>query len=135
MDRTYVEALSEAPEPHRVLVGPVPCIRCSAWLEWAGAGWLNAGTRGRHDCAAFLPEQEGWPDPDYPGENIVPVPAGGKIVASWTRPTTGLPAVQQAHRAEPRWLRWLGAGILWLAAGLALAFLVALVARNMGAGW
>lgn len=118
MDQSYIEALEAAPEPHRPLLGPVPCSRCGAWLEWAGVRWLNAGTQGAHECAAFLQ----LPEDDAPG---------GAIVASWVRPTTGL-RYQQAHPAAPAWVDRLGAGILWVAALLAAAFALALVARYLG---
>jgi hypothetical protein len=53
-DLTYDEAIEAAPTPHLVLLGPVPCRACGAWVEWAGAGWLALGTQERHDCAPYL---------------------------------------------------------------------------------
>jgi hypothetical protein len=115
VERSYVDALEEAPEPHRVIFGPAPCRRCGAWVEWAGAQVLNAGTRGTHECAPFL----------YVGDEV-------EVVAEWTRPAPPRYAVMQAHPVQPvlpSWAAHLGAGILWVATGLALAFAVALVAR------
>ena len=115
MDDTYVEALEGGPEPHRVLLGPAPCYWCGAWVEWAGLGWLNAGTRGSHECAPFLTV------PDEP-----------EIVAEWTRPAPPRYAVMQAYPmrpVEPAWARALGLVLLVLALILAALFLGALAAR------
>lgn len=49
IDATYAEALRAAPEPHVVLLGPVPCSGCHEPVEWAGVDWLNAGTLRRHE--------------------------------------------------------------------------------------
>lgn len=107
-DLTYVQALEEYPEPHRPLLGPVPCRSCSAWLEWAGVEWLNAGTLGRHQCAVFE------------GQDV----ESEELVAEWTRPTTGL-RVRQAHPAsEDDWARLLGQGIVWTALVLVGLWLV-----------
>lgn len=58
-DLTYHEAIASAPEPHEVLLGPVPCSRCGAWVEWAGLEWLALGTTERHDCWPYLRAQPG----------------------------------------------------------------------------
>ena len=58
IDDSYAAALERAPERHEVLLGPVACKTCSAWVEWAGVGWLALGTTEPHDCAPFM--QDAW---------------------------------------------------------------------------
>jgi hypothetical protein len=54
IDPTYLEALEATEPPHRVLLGPVPCKRCGAWVEYAGVELLALGTAQPHDCEPFL---------------------------------------------------------------------------------
>lgn len=115
MEPTYVDALEDAPEPHRIIFGPAPCIHCGAWVEWAGVQVLNAGTRGTHECVPFL----------YVAEEA-------EVVAEWTRPTRPRLVVMQAHPAPPTlpsWARLTGACIMIMAATLAVAFAIVLVER------
>lgn len=53
-DMSYLEALEAAPVPHEVIVGPVPCATCRAWVEWAGVEWLAVGTSEAHECEPYL---------------------------------------------------------------------------------
>jgi hypothetical protein len=110
MDMTYREALEQLAEPREVLLGPAPCQRCGAWVEWAGVRWLALGTDEAHECTPYL----------HPGEEP-------EVVASWVRPP--VPPYQQAHQPAPAWLGYLGAGIMWLGATLAVGFAVLLVVR------
>lgn len=115
MDQSYVEALEAAAEPHRVLLGPAPCHWCGAWVEWAGVRWMNAGTRGSHECAPFLT-----------------VPSEPEVVAAWSRPAAPSYAVMQAYPlrpVEPAWAQALGAVLLVVAVILAALFVGALAAR------
>lgn len=122
MDTSYIEAMEAAGEPHRVLMGPVPCQRCSAWVEWAGVRWLNAGTRGVHECEPFLPATA-EPEPE--------------IIASWSRPAPTGYAYMQAFptsHTEPPWARALGTVVILATAIVAAAFLGALAARLVAGG-
>lgn len=118
-DLTYAAALEQAAARPRALMGPAPCQGCGAWVEWAGAAWINAGTEAGepHSCAPFSAERP-----------IV------EIVAEWTRPTTGLAPVRMAHPEPaplPGWVRGLGLGLLWVACLLAAASAGAWVARQL----
>src|SRR6185369_5944642 len=79
IDDSYAAALERAGEPHLVLLGPVPCKTCGAWVEWAGTDWLAVATLERHECGAFL---QPYLRQAFAGLALV-------------RPTTGL---MQAHR-------------------------------------
>lgn len=121
-DKSYVAALEAAPEPHRVVLGPAPCQRCGAWVDWAGVVWTNAGTKGTHECAPFLQLDE----PE------------GEVVAEWVRPTTGLAPYRMAHPAPeplPAWVHPLGQGLLWVGLLLGAAVAGAMLARAVGGGW
>jgi hypothetical protein len=61
LDLSYTEALERSPEPHVVLLGPVPCQGCGAWVEWAGVEWLAVATREAHRCEPFRAGQR-WRD-------------------------------------------------------------------------
>lgn len=150
-DMSYADAIERANPPRHVILGPAPCHRCGAWVEWAGVEWLALGTDEPHDCAPFLEGQglciHGRQGP-HSTTGMLPYGDGHcsgpgswwpamEVVSDWVRPTTGL---RQAHLepvpwAEPRWMRTLGAAILWVAFFLAAAFAVALVARQVGGGW
>lgn len=54
IDDSYAAALERAGAPHTVLLGPLPCQTCGAWVEWAGTDWLAVATTERHECGAFL---------------------------------------------------------------------------------
>lgn len=146
-DMSYADALERAAE-RQVILGPAPCHRCGAWVEYAGVEWLALGTDEPHDCRPYLEGQglciHGKRGP-HSTTGMLPYGDGHcsgpgswwpemEVVSDWVRPTTGL------HRAEPlevepRWMRTLGAGILWVAFFLALAFIVVLLARHAGGGW
>lgn len=76
MDLSFEDAIARhappigpAPEgepEHRVLLGPVPCRGCGAWVEWAGVDWLAIGSTERHECAPYLRggERVLRPDPE-----------------------------------------------------------------------
>jgi hypothetical protein len=102
-DLTYDEALerSGGALPHEVLLGPVPCGRCQAWVEWAGVGWLSLGTTEPHDCWPYLAELE--------------------------RRAAGLPALQPVPAPVPRWVdRSETAVVLALLVVLVVAMIAAL---------
>lgn len=54
IDDSYAAALERAPVRDVVLIGPVQCKGCGAWVEWAGVDWLALGTTERHDCSPYL---------------------------------------------------------------------------------
>lgn len=57
IDRTYTEALAAMEPPRVVILGPAPCQRCGAWVEWAGVDWLALDSDEVHDCAPYLAGQ------------------------------------------------------------------------------
>jgi hypothetical protein len=153
-DLSYLDALERSPEPRVPVLGPLPCQRCDAWLEWMGAAYVNAGTDGVHQCAPFLEGQVAVElaeleatDPGFAREVVAvwsretsaewQAAWASGIERSWRprpRPPTGLAPVRMAHeeQALPSWARWAGAGILWVTACVAAAWAVALVARELG---
>lgn len=115
-DLTYTAAREAAGERGAIRLGPAPCMRCGAWVEWAGVAWLALGTDEPHECWPYL--GGGVPEPE--------------IVAEWTRPTTGLPAYRGAHPMPPElpaWVLRLGTVLLALALGLTAALAGAALAR------
>jgi len=54
IDDSYTAALERSGPRHEVILGPLPCKGCGAWVEWAGVDWLAVATQERHECAPFL---------------------------------------------------------------------------------
>jgi hypothetical protein len=118
-DLSYDEALerSGGALPHEVLLGPVPCGRCQAWVEWAGVGWLSLGTTEPHDCWPYLAGQ--LTDPRlhqaHPMDEL-------------ERRAAGLPALQPVPAPVPRWVdRSETAVVLALLVVLVVAMIAALL--------
>lgn len=108
-DLTYRQALGASAGEVPIL-GPAPCQGCGAWVDWAGAAWVNAGTDARHACGPFLTERQ------------------PELVASWTRPSPA--PYRMAHPMRPAWQRRLEAAG-WAACILIIAAAVGLVAGQV----
>lgn len=111
-DLSYLQAVDAAePEPHVVILGPVPCATCGAWVEWAGIEWLALGTHQPHECEPYLAGQR------------------------WRRriePRTGVGTIPGLTPMENRVLLALRRLILWPAVIGSLAFACLLVGRQQG---
>lgn len=105
-DLSYDEALERAEPPHEVLLGPVPCGRCGAMVEWAGVQWLAIATTEPHDCWPYLRATSRPPM----AHRVVPPP---RSYGAQAQPV--VPAWME--RSEPA--LWLAVGVLVVLAILA----------------
>jgi hypothetical protein len=118
IDPTYLEALEATEPPHRVLLGPVPCKRCGAWVEYAGVELLALGTVEPHECEPYLPVR---------GLQH----AGEPLAAVLSRQAAGLEQPQALPQLMPWWADRLALAALVVAVvGVAAVAALALLPRS-----
>lgn len=139
-DLSYAEATGAEPAPV-VLLGPVPCKGCGAWVEWAGVEWLALRTTERHSCLPYLGHPASLntdagdrldPPPGWPPATVTSVRPGDKVWP-YSPGSDVLPPYHMAHPEPaplPRWVRMLGAGIVAFAAVMAWLFVAELILRS-----
>lgn len=156
LDRTYDEALRAAAPPRVVILGPAPCQRCGAWVEWCGVEWLALLSDEPHDCGPYLEAQlrtaadlSAWQMPTAMARKAATWRAMGgpplafdaegtllEVPARRLAPRSGA-YVQQAHPMasweEATAMRWLGRGLVWTLGLLAAGLVIAAAAR--WGGW
>lgn len=100
-----------------VLLGPVACHSCGAWVEWAGVMWLALATDEAHDCQPFL---DGALIGRLARSELVlaqPVPTLTWAEPPWT---------------EPTWLTLLTKALTVAAVGLGIVFVIVVLAHRTG---
>lgn len=97
-----------------VVLGPAPCKRCGAWVEWLGVGpWVALESHEPHDCGPYLVALARHA-----------ITAGKLQVARWPRDAYS-PVFYPPEQVEVPWLTWR----LMVALGLVAVFMALVLVR------